>query len=245
MKNALLTLVLLLGSMAAQAADAPVPAFTEGKEYKEVPKPETHLNPKKVEVEEYFWYGCPHCYRFEPLLAPWLEHKPEEVLFRRIPHNMGRSTGEMHAQAFHMAEVLGIVGRIHMPMYKAIQDEKKNMDTLADICELFGKVAGVNDDTCRYTATVDDVQERMRRDDYLIHRYQVISTPTIVVDGKYLTNAVMAGGMDQLLPVVDFLIAKQKAARGIKSLPTPVGDNGPATGPKHRPGAPSPFQGAP
>lgn len=233
----LLLLSLLASSVNARAA---APEFNEGSEYKIVSNPEAHPNPRKIEVKEFFWYGCPHCYQFESEINPWLMRKSEDVSFKRVPHTLGRSAGAMHSLAFHMADHLNILKLIHPEMFKAIQDRKQNMDTVGDICELFAKVAGIKEDDCRAAAANADVLHAKDHSEFLARRYSVIAVPTLVVDGRYYTNAIMAGGMKKMIPVLNFLIAKQKQARNLNiDLPA---DEAPATeNPMDRGSVPSPF----
>ena len=208
-------IVLLLCGLLPLSSSAAEPVFKEGEHYQVVPKPEKFPAHDKIEVLEFFWYGCPHCYQFESDIAPWLAHKPEEVTFRRVPHNMGRSAGDMHELGYHIAENLGIVKRIHPEMFKAIHDHKQAMDSISDICSLFVKFGGVTDEQCHAAAEDEEVKHASDFDDFLIRRYGVVNVPTLVVDGRYLSNAVMAGGTSKLIQVLDFLIAKQKVERNI------------------------------
>lgn len=232
-------LLLLCGliSLNVSAADS---EFKEGVNYKVTPRPEKLPDPNKIEVLEFFWYGCPHCYDFESHIQPWLAHKPEGVSFTRIPHDLGREAGETHALAYHIAEKLGIVKRIHAPMFKAIHDLKQPMDRLNDVCDLFAKQGGITDEQCHAAADDEDVKHARNHDDFLIRHYEIANVPALVVDGRYYTDAIMAGGMSNLVKVLDVLIAKQKAARNIQ---TTLPDEAPpaAPPPKVRAATPSPF----
>jgi thiol:disulfide interchange protein DsbA len=231
-------LLLLACNLTAQAAST---EFSEGNEYKEVSNPEAHPNPHKIEVNEFFWYGCPHCYQFESEINPWLARKSDDVLFKRVPHTLGRSAGEMHSLAFHMADYLKILKLIHPQMFKAIQDKKQNMDTIADICGLFKQVGDIKEDDCRAAAENPDVLHAKDNSEFLARRYSVISVPTLVVDGRYYTNAVMAGGMSKVIPVLNFLITKQKQSRNLGG-DLPAEETPAVVSPKGRVATPSPFQ---
>lgn len=219
MRTCLWLLVALCGllPLTSSADDAP---FKEGKHYKLVPNSEKVPDAHKIEVLEFFWYGCPHCYQFESDITAWLARKPDGVVFKRVPNNLGRAAGEMHALAYHVAETLNIVKRVHPLMFKAIHDKKQATDTVSDICFLFVQAGGVTDEKCRTTADSFDVRHAIDHDDFLIRRYGVVVVPTLVVDGHYLTNASMAGGMGKLIKLVNFLIEKRKVERGFhQSLP--------------------------
>jgi len=81
----------------------------------------------KVEVVELFWYGCPHCYKFEPYVERWLKRKPKNVKFVRMP-GVFRASWEIHARAYYTAEILGVVDKVHKPMFEAIHEQKRRSE---------------------------------------------------------------------------------------------------------------------
>ena len=89
--------------------------FEEGIEYQRVVPPQPTDDPSKVEVVELFWYGCPHCYHFEPILEAWAKNKPDYVYFKRIPA-IFRDSWVPFARAYYTAQVLGVLDRIHGPL---------------------------------------------------------------------------------------------------------------------------------
>jgi protein dithiol oxidoreductase (disulfide-forming) len=203
--------LLILSPLACSAADAPS-AFQEGKHYKRVLSPQDPVDAKKVEVTEVFWYGCPHCYHFDPVIEGWRAKAPPDVLFDRLPSTLGHQTGELHARAFYIAETLGVSQKTHLPLFRAIHDDRKPMSSLEALRELFG-AAGVKPADFDQASSSFMVDSRMRRAETLVRAYGVTSVPTIVVDGRYLTGAGMAGGNDNLLKVVDFLVEKVRKER--------------------------------
>ena len=110
---------LLCAPLALYAAN-----FQEGSHYQRLPTPVPTSVEGKVEVVEIFWYGCPHCFRLEPVVDQWLEHKPDNVEFVRIPAVLGPSW-ELGARAFYVAESLDILDKIHAPLFDAIHVQKK------------------------------------------------------------------------------------------------------------------------
>lgn len=113
------TIALCVGSAAAGETD-----WQEGLHYHAI-SPAPPPNPSgEVEVTEFFWYGCPHCYQFEPHLSKWLKNKPEGVTFVRVPVLFG-GTADLHARAYYALEVMEELERLHEPLFKVMQIEKK------------------------------------------------------------------------------------------------------------------------
>ena len=206
--------LLALLPLACSAADES--AFKEGTHYKQVPTPQEPADPKKVEVTEVFWYGCPHCYAFDPVIEGWRAKAPGYVLFDRMPSSLGRADGEVHARAFYIAEALGVSDKIHKPLFEAIHVEHKPMATLDAVRELFASAAGVKPTDFDQSSSSFMVDSRLRRSESLVRAYGVTSVPTIIVDGHYMTGGSMAGGNDKVLEVVNFLVEKQRKERKLK-----------------------------
>lgn len=188
-------------------------AYQEGKQYAKVKQEAPVADAKRVSVEEFFWYGCPHCYAADPSVDAWKAKKPEFVDFQRVPATLGRADGEVHARAYYIAETLGVLDKTHTPLFSAIHLRKLTMGNLADIRKLYGEVAGVKAEAFDQASSSFMVDSRLRRADQLMRSYQLTSVPTLVVGGKYVTNATMAGGMDKMMQVVNFLAEKVRQER--------------------------------
>ena len=105
------------------ACSAGAPAnYTEGTQYAKVRDPQTPSDPKVIEVDEFFWYGCPHCFHLDPTVEAWRKIKPGDVDFERIPNSLGRDEGIVHSKTFYTAEVLGLSDKIHVPLFNAIHE---------------------------------------------------------------------------------------------------------------------------
>ena len=180
--------------------------YTLDKNYRVVPVPQTGDNPKHITVEEFFWYGCPHCYHLEPELNKWLEHKPADVDFTRVPDTLGHPIGELHERAFYIAKALGILDKTHEALFDAIHQPQ--MSSLEAIRGLYVQVAGIKPEDFDGIAHSFVVDGDMRRADDLSIAYAVSGTPTIVVGGKYAVDA-----QDDMLKVVDFVIDKVRKER--------------------------------
>jgi thiol:disulfide interchange protein DsbA len=206
----------LIAAGSTAAADEP---YQLNKHYVEVNEKAPPADPKKVLVQEFFWFGCPHCRAFEPHLNAWLKKKAAYVTFERVPNSLGRPVGELHQRAFYVADVLGIEDKIHAAMFdglKNVEEGDPALTTPEDIDALFAKVAGTKPGTFQSMADSFAVDGKMRRADQLAMSYGITGTPALVVDGHWLTDVGKAGGEDDVGKVLDFLCDKARKERGIK-----------------------------
>ena len=195
--------LLLLGlSLSAQAED-----YQEGVHYERIDPAQPTVTGNKVEVRQMFWYGCPHCFRFEPYLERWLRKQPKESEFVRMPA-IFRPSWENHARAYYTAELLGVVDKVHMPLFNAIHLEKKHLDTDEQLREFFAKF-GV--DKIEFTKTFRSfaVETRVRRSKALAQRYAVQGVPVFIVNGKYRVSNRSTGSSANTVKVINYLVKKE------------------------------------
>ncbi len=188
--------------------------FTEGQHYMRlVPTQPTVGGADKIEVAEFFWYGCPHCYTFEPIINGWAETKPANVRFVRIPA-MWNGALVLHARLFYTEEILGRNGVIKDPaefrnaVFEEYHRRGNRMMSEGAIQKLFARF-GVNAEDFSRTWNSFEVDQKMRVADDLARRYSVSSVPVLVVNGKYRTGAAEAGSYPILPEVIDELIARE------------------------------------
>ena len=211
MRNLILSAALVTASlfgMTAQAADVPLEA---GKTYVELTNPVPVSEPGKIEVVELFWYGCPHCYAFEPTINPWVEKLPKDVNFKRIPAMFG-GPWDAHGQLFLTLEAMGVEHKVHNAVFNAIQKEGKRLtkpDEMAD----FVATQGVDKDKFLATFNSFAIQGQIKQAKELAQKYGVQGVPTMIVNGKYRFDLGTTGGPEQTLNVADQLIAKERAAK--------------------------------
>lgn len=197
----------LRGSVEDKLAAA---GYQEGVHYVRLsPTQPTSSGPDQVEVAEFFMYSCPHCYNFEPYVQRWLTTKPAYVSFVRIP-TVWNPTVRLHAQAFYAAAALGKGEEMHVPFFREMHENNNYLQSKDAIAAFFQRF-DVDRDAFESTFESFAVHASLQRADELARRYGVDSTPTIVVNGKYRTNATMTGGYDQLLELVDALAASERA----------------------------------
>lgn len=195
--------LLWLPMMAVAATD-----YQEGVHYQRLENPApTSTTEDKVEVVEVFWYGCPHCFRLEPDIEQWLQNKPENVEFVRVPAALGHGW-EMHARAFHAAEILGVLDKIHKPLFDAIHEQGRRLNTPEALAEFFAE-HGVDKEKFMKVFNSFELDTQFRRSQQLVRQYGVTGVPALIVDGKYLVTGSTAGSQEKMLDVVNYLVRKE------------------------------------
>jgi protein dithiol oxidoreductase (disulfide-forming) len=175
------------------------------------PTQPTSSSPDQVEVCEVFWYGCPHCFNFDPALEQWRASKPDYVSFTRVPA-VWNPLLQLHARAFYTAEALTKGEEMHPEFFREIHERGNMLESEAKLQEFFGRF-GV--DAAAFKAAFDSfaVHAKLQRADELNRRYRIQSVPTIIVNGKYTTDGGQAGSYDELLALVDELAASEREGR--------------------------------
>lgn len=197
----------------ACSAGAPAANYKEGTEFKQVRQVQVPADAKRITVEEFFWYGCPHCYHLDSFVEAWRATKPGDVDFARVPNSLGREEGIIHSKTFYTAEALGLFDKVHKPLFTAIHEQHQQLFTQASIQSFVTGTTGVLPDVFNNTFNGFAVGMKVNRAEALTKSYGVVSVPVIVVGGKYYTNVAMSGGPDKTFKVVNFLIAKVRAER--------------------------------
>jgi len=201
-----------------QAVDATVAPrewqYSEGQHYHRlVPTQPTVGGADKVEVAEVFWYGCPHCFNFEPAINTWAESVPANARFIRIPavwnplaklHGRLYYTEEVLARNEKLADVVGFHAAVFVEFHR-----KANRLTSEDAIQKLFERFGVSQDDFLSTWNSFEVNQKVRVADDLVRRYNVTGVPALVVNGKYRTGASDAGSYPKLLEVVDELIERE------------------------------------
>lgn len=193
------------------SAFALTPAFAQlapPAPYKNIVPPQPTSSGNKIEVVEIFSYGCSHCHRFEATLERWLKNKPDNVEFVHLPAIFSPQLA-LFARAYYAAEALGVVDKVHKPLFNAVHVQKRRLSSEDEIAEVFVE-NGVNKDDFHKAFRSFSVEAKVRRAAELGKRYGLEATPSMVVNGKYITNPGMDNiGFDGMLKEVDKLIAKE------------------------------------
>ncbi len=181
--------------------------FAAGKGYKDLAAIQPVQDPSKVEVIEFFWYGCPHCYQFEPILEKWHSNMPDNVNFIRQPAVFNKVWGQ-HAKAYFTAEVLGVVDKVHADLFYAIQVNQQPLANEADLAKFF-VTQGVDEAAFHDAYNSFIVDTKMRQAKSMGPRYGITGVPAIVVNGKYLVNGKTAGSHEGMIKVINELIVQE------------------------------------
>jgi protein dithiol oxidoreductase (disulfide-forming) len=187
----------------AAAAQAQSRAPIEGTHYVKLNQP-LSVPPGKIEVIEFFWYGCPHCHDFEPALDAWSKKLPDDVAFRRVPVAF-REAYVPHQRIFYALEAMGLVASMHRKVFYAIHGERQRLDKPADIAAFMQK-NGVDSTKFLEQYNSFTVQTKVRQASKLAADYKIDGVPAIGIQGRYYTSGALAGSPGGSLAVADYLI---------------------------------------
>jgi thiol:disulfide interchange protein DsbA len=191
-------------ALPAQAQGAPV----EGTHFVRLTPPVATTSPGKIEVIEFFWYGCPHCNAFEPALDAWAKALPADVAFRRVPAAFNESWVP-HQRIFYALESLDLLATLHRKVFYAIHAQRMRLDKPADI-NAFMASNGV--DVAKFSQAYDSftVQTKARQATQLTNAYKIDGVPALGVQGRYYTSGPLAGSNERSLVVADYLIERSR-----------------------------------
>ncbi len=187
------------------AAAAPV----EGTHYVRLAQPMVVPGDGKVEVIEFFWYGCPHCHSFEPALEAWVKKLPGDVAFRRVPMALrDQPPYLMHQRTYYTLEAMGLVDSMHRKVFYAIHQERAPLDKPAEIAAFMAK-NGV--DAARFTEVFNSfavVGSKVPEGNRLVAAYKIDGVPALGVQRRFYTSGSLAGSNEKALAVADHLIQR-------------------------------------
>lgn len=196
------------GSIWAQAATAQAPAsFRAGRDYLIVnPKAPTQAPAGKIEVVEFFWYNCPHCHSFEPILSQWVAQAPDYIAFRKVPVAFNASFVPQQ-KMFYALETMGLLNQLHSKIFDAIHHKHERLDSESQITSWLKK-QGV--DTAKFSAQYNSfaVSTKATAATKLQDAYRVDGVPALGVNGQYFTSGSQAQGLQRALQVVSALAAQ-------------------------------------
>jgi len=211
-KRFFVTLLLMLTlPFAACAADSGTQAvnYVEGEHYDLVSPAIRTADPNKVEVVEFFWYGCIHCYNLEPSLKAWKKTLGNDVDFVGSPAawNVGM---ELHSKAYYTAEVLGVLDTLHPALFQAMNVDRKRLSSTKEIAEIFTD-HGVSSADFSKAFNSFGVGSQVRQASARARAARITGTPELMVNGKYRISSRKAGSQANMLKVADYLIEKERA----------------------------------
>lgn len=183
--------------------------YQEGVEYQRIAEQPTESG-DKIEILEFFWYGCPHCYKFEPVLSNWLKTKPENVEFIRVPA-VFRPDWKMHARTYYALQAMGFGEKYHSAIFDAMHKDRAklyNFDAMAD----FLASKGVNKEEFESAYNSFSIDSQVRKAVNKVKAYGITGVPAIGINGKYVSSGKQAGTYEKMMRIVDYLIKQEESA---------------------------------
>lgn len=177
--------------------------FKAGTHYVELPFSQSLKTGKVVEVREFFWYGCGHCFQLEPLLTNWKKNKPKAAKLVTTPSFLPKRVE--HAKAYYAFETMGKRDKLHGALFNAIHVKRRKLDT-ADALANFVEERGEDKQAFLKAYGSFDTDRKVKEATQLAQRYGIQSVPTLIIDGRYMTSASMTGSHQNMLKVVDYLV---------------------------------------
>ncbi len=199
-----------LTPLLAQAADAPP---VEGTNYVKLSQPAPVSAPAgKIEVVEFFWYGCPHCFHFEPSLAAWVAKLPSDVVFKRVPVAFRETPFAIHQRLYYALEGLGLVQSLHGKVFQAIHVEGNKLDTPETITDFVVK-QGV--DKAKFLAMFNafSMPNKLKQARALAEAYKLDGVPTLGIGGRFFTSVSLNSTAEKTLATANFLVAQLRAGK--------------------------------
>lgn len=200
-KISLLWLIALLPITAYAAT------YMEGKDYTKLTTPVATKTGDKIEVLEFFWYGCPHCFSFEPTLKKWKASKPANVTFTRVPAPLN-PRWMPQTKTFYALQVMGEGEKYHEAIFSAMHVQKMRINNKDSIAS-FLATKGVDKKTFLSTFDSFAVEMRARQAMKLGQDYKVNGVPLLVINGKYTVSGSQAGSYENLIKITNYLIKQE------------------------------------
>ena len=208
MRTRLFALALIVATPMA-LAQTPSDGLVEGRDYSLIDPPQPTADKSRVEVLEVFGYWCIHCAHLSPILEKWKQKLPADVDFRYVPVIFQGGVDEYFARAFYTAETMGVLDTTHTAMFTAAAVDR-SLQSAEDILDFYAK-QGINRDQFEATMNSFAVNAKVARIKQTLPRYAIEGTPVMIVNGKYKAMARQGATMDDLMTVVDKLVARERA----------------------------------
>lgn len=186
--------------------------YEEGTHYVELQVPLKTSNENKIEVSEYFSYGCPHCYQFDAAITAWHQSLPADVEFKRTPAIWNKDY-QVYAQTYYAAEALKVIEKLHTPLFQAIHEQRKRLND-PKLMAMFFAEYGVDPVDFAKVYNSFGVRASVQQAEAKGRAYRSGGVPAIIINGKYRIESKMAGSNSNMLRIASYLIAKERDSMG-------------------------------
>jgi thiol:disulfide interchange protein DsbA len=212
LRNTLAALAALLLALAAACVQAQAPTLPQlSRDYVRLDPPRPVASGDQIEVIEFFYYGCPACYELEPTLARWLFNAPGSVTLRRVPA-LSSDNWDNFAKLFYTLEATGHLARLHWPVYDNFHFDGIELNEEAAMVNWVSH-NGVDKEEFISAYHSPEIQAKLAAAREMTRNYEIKGVPSIVIDGKFVTSARMAGGTRELMQLVDPLVELARKER--------------------------------
>ena len=186
-------------------------APVEGRDYQVLPRPVAVAADGKIQVIEFFWYACPHCFAFEPLMSDWVARAPADVRFRRVPVGFD-ARKQVHQRIYYTWEALGLLEQMHYKTFTRFHVQKKPVDTLEDMI-LFAKESGLDPAKVEAAWRSFSTDARCKDANRLTDAYGIEYMPEMAVAGRFVAVAQPEQGPASVLATTDWLLERVRLGR--------------------------------
>jgi len=184
-------------------------AFVVDTDYQLISPAVKTTQPDKVVVTEIFWYGCPHCFRFEPYVERWASELPDGVVFEHVPSSLNPRWTVL-ARAYYAFKMMGVLEQTHKAVFEAIHLKRQRLDSLDSIAA-FAASQGLDEKVFRENYASFPVETQVRKNAQKEKRYGHRGVPAGIVNGKYLVSASLAGSNERMIQIMNFLVSQELA----------------------------------
>ena len=182
--------------------------YREGTDYKLLKQPlPVSAQTDKIEIDTIFWYGCPHCYDLAKLQKPWEKGLASDVELQDVPVIFGKPW-QAHAQLFYSLEDMNLLDKAHFVVFDAVQKQGRRLDSEKEMADFLNSRFNVKSSDFERTYNSFGVRNQTQKASSITRGAQLTGVPAIIVNGRYVVDPSMAGGLDNMLKITDFLIQK-------------------------------------
>ena len=200
-------LFVLISCLLLSTSEFAQQAFIEGVDYQRIDPAVKTSDLGKVVVTEVFWYGCPHCFRFEPYVIKWADSLPDGVVFEQLPSSLN-PRWVVHARTYYAMKMMAVQEQLHEKFFNAIHLKRQRLDSVDSIATFIAD-QGYDEKLFREYYASFAVDSQVRKNNKIEQRYGHQGVPSVIVNGKYLTGAAMAGSNKRLIKIIEFLVAEE------------------------------------